>query len=253
MKNDNPTQPLMLTIQLTDEQRRQLLEETGQVFGSLPVRTGAASVRVQFAGMTLRIPRGVFVPTPSAEQLLRVAIAAAPKMAPAQIIEVGTGCGALALALARARPNVRIHAADLSDLAVHSARANRSHIGVRNVRFYRGSLLDPIPARLHRQVAVIIANLPYVPARYSDVMKDFFPEGTAIGVGEDGLDLVRTLARTARHFLTPGGSLVLQLAGFQWPGFTGELCDFGYDKPEFLGDFGENTPQPARIRFRASR
>jgi len=65
----------------------------------------------------------------------------------------------------------------------------------------------------------------------SEAFAGSFPEGTAIGLGPDGLDLIREIARTARGFLVAGGSLVLQLADFQWPVFSKELTALGYSKP----------------------
>ena len=253
-KKDSARQPLTLMLQLTDEQRRKILEQTGRAFAALPVKTRASSMRIQFAGLTLRVTRGVFVPAPVTERLLERALAATPPARSPAIVEVGTGCGAIALALARARPDARIHASDISEGALRCARQNRRALSVGNVHFCLGSLLAPVPARLKHQVAIIVANVPYVPPSYAGALNHFFPEGTAIGLGEDGLGLVRELADQARQFLAPGGSLVLQLAGFQWKKFAEELRAFGYGDPQFQQQsIEEHAPAAARIRFPASR
>jgi len=75
-----------------------------------------------------------------------------------------------------------------------------------------------------------------------------FPEGTALGLGTDGLDLQRELASAARDFLVPGGSLVLQLVDFQWPAFTRDLRKLGYDEP-VLRDPQVRRPVVGRIRW----
>jgi release factor glutamine methyltransferase len=85
---------------------------------------------------------------------------------------------------------------------------------------------------LKAKVAVIVANIPYVPPPLADAVERAFPEGSAIGPGKAGLDLVRELAAAAREFLMPGGSLALQLADFQWAGFGTELVALGYGAPE---------------------
>jgi release factor glutamine methyltransferase len=253
-KKESAQQPLTFLLQLTDEQRRQIQEQTGKAFAALPIKTRASSIRVQFAGLTLRVARGVFVPASVTERLLDSALSAAPPERNPAIVEVGTGCGAIALALASARPDARIHASDISEVALRCARQNRKELAVGNVHFCLGSLLAPIPARLKRQVATIVANVPYVPPSYAGALNHFYPDGTAIGMGADGLGLVRELAGQARHFLAPGGSLVLQLAGFQWKGFTEELRAFGYDTPEFQRQpIEEHAPAAARIRLPASR
>ena len=244
-------QPLTLLIKLTDEQRQQILQQTGHNLQAIPVASRTASIRWTFAGIPLRVSRGVFVPSAVSEGLLESALSAAQEFDDATIVEVGTGSGAIAFALAAALPDAEIYATDLSELALRCARANRARLGYRNVHFRRGSLLEPVPARLHRKVAVIVANVPYVPPGHEREFARFYPSGTAIGTGEDGLGLVRELAATAREFLRPGGSLVLQLISFQWPSFTEELLALGYSAPVLANDpTREVAPIAGRARFR---
>jgi release factor glutamine methyltransferase len=228
---NSSNQPLTLRINLTDEQRRQIFEQSGHNLLSIPVASRAASIRCTFAGIPLRVSRGVFVPSAVSERLFETTLSAAQEFDGPSIIEVGTGSGAIAFALAAALPQSTIYATELSELALRCARANRARLGYRNVQFRQGSLLEPMPKRLHTKIAVIVANVPYVPPSLEGEFASFYPAGTAIGLGEDGLGLVRELAASARQFLRPGGSLVLQLASQQWPSFTGELLALGYSAP----------------------
>jgi len=232
MKTNQDGAPLLLRVQLTDDQARHVLDQTGQSVSAILYESAAPEVRCSFGGIPLRVPRGVFVPAPTTEHLLHAAIDAASAFARPTIVDVGTGSGAVALATANALPRASVVATDVSTLALRAARANRKRLRLRNVRFVRGSLLAPLPRRLRGKVAVIVANVPYVPPPLADSVERIFPEGTAIGSGKDGLDLVRELAATARKFLIPGGSLVLQLADFQWAGFGNELMALGYEAPE---------------------
>ena len=231
MVEDLPAAPLLLRLDLTEDQQRHIRERTGHTIAALPYESSAAEVRTRFGGVTLHVPRGVFVPSLSTERVLAAAAAAAAGWSHPVLIDVGTGCGAVALAAAHALPSATVYATDISDVALHAARRNRVRLGLRNVRFVRGSLLAPIPRRLRGQVSVIAANVPYVPPRLGDSMATMFPAGSAVGVGADGLGLVRDLAATARHFLAPGGSLVLQLADFQWPALHSWLTTLGYQEP----------------------
>jgi len=206
---------------------------------AVPYASAAPSMRCDFGGIPLRVPRGVFVPAAATEHLLRAAIQAASTFARPTIVDVGTGCGAVALAAAKALPHAAVFATDTSEPALDAARANRARLGLRNVRFARGSLLTPLPRRLTSKVAVVVANVPYVPPQHADAFKHTFPEGTAIGPGRDGLDLVRQLAAEARELLIHGGSLVLQLAGFQWTTFAAELRGLGYADPELPEQSGD--------------
>jgi release factor glutamine methyltransferase len=223
--------PLFVELELTEEQQRQILQQTGISLGGIVFESTARSIRVSFAGLALTVPIGVFVPTSATEHTRSVAVEAASHWRRPVVVDVGTGCGAVALSIAHARRSSTVYGTDISDVAVRAARRNRTRLSLKNVRFLRGSLLSPLPKRLAGSVNVIVANAPYVPPQMSEAFAGSFPEGTAIGLGPDGLDLIREIARTARGFLVAGGSLVLQLADFQWPVFSKELTALGYSKP----------------------
>jgi release factor glutamine methyltransferase len=232
MNTNEGEAPLMLRVQLTDDQSRHILDQTGHSLSAILYKSAASEVRCHFGGIPLRVPRGVFVPAATTEQLLHAAIDAASAFTRPTIVDVGTGCGAVALAAANALPRASVIATDVSNLALRAARANRTRLRLRNVRFVYGSLLTPLPRRLKRKVSVVVANVPYVPPPLADAVERAFPQGSAIGRGKDGLDLVRELAEEARTFLMPSGSLVLQLADFQWVGFSAKLVSLGYGAPE---------------------
>ena len=233
MSSAGTLETLLLAIPLTAEQREQIERQTGISTAVLPYESTAAVVRCGFGGITLRVTRGVFPPFAGTERLLEAARESATARAgdAPSIVDIGTGCGAVALALAAALPRASIIATDISELAIHCARRNRTRLALHNVSFRRGSLVAPLPRRLRGTVDVIVANIPYVPPRMRDQIGNAFPVGTALGTDEDGLGLVRTLATEARAFLAAGGSLVLQLASYQWVGFRAELEVLGYEVP----------------------
>jgi release factor glutamine methyltransferase len=233
-------------VRLTEDQQQQILEQTGLKVTAVPFESDAASLTCQFGGLELRVVRGVFVPTPSTERLLGRALEAASEYDRPLIIDVGTGSGALALAMGNALPKATVYATDVSADALRCARRNRDRLGLRNVEIELGSLLEPIPHRLRRSVTVIVGNIPYLPPTMTEAAQQFFPDGTAIGLGDDGLDLPRQLAASARDFLAPGGSLLMQLAGFQWPTFAREVVSLGYSEPQLEQNL-EHGPVIARI------
>lgn len=193
--------------------------------------------RARFAGIELAVPSGVFVPQAVSLPLVEAAARVLPRGGVA--IDVGTGSGAVALALSRARPDAQVHGVDISREAVRAARRNRKASGMVGVRFHVGSVLSPIPDSLTGKVDVIVANLPYVPpALWGSEHRD--KTGTILGKGDDGLALQRTLARQALAFLSPGGSLLLQLMAGQWGSFAPELRALGYATgPELGGRAGD--------------
>jgi len=248
MRGDAIVAPLTISVRLTPEQHQLILDQTGRRISAIPYESAAPAVRCHFGGIPLHIARGVFVPAAATERLLDMAVLAASTFPRPTIVDVGTGCGAVALAAAKALPHAAVFATDTSELALETARANRRRLKLRNVRFARGSLLAPLPRRLTSKVAVVVANVPYVPRRLADAFKAAFPEGTAIGPGEDGLDLVRELASGAREYLIRGGFLVLQLAGFQWTTLAAELLALGYAAPELQEQSG-NAPVVGRVAW----
>ena len=225
---DRSIAPLMLQVELTPEQRHMLLAQVGLDLRAVPFRSAASFARCMVGGVRVHVERGVFVPTASADRMLAVMRAAASSQAEPIVVDVGTGAGALALAFAVARPEARVFGTEISSLALRCARRNRARLRVHNVRILRGSLLEPLPARLRQRVTIVAANLPYLPPALSLGAEHLFPEHTALGAGADGLDLMRQLARSARAFLAPGGTVVLQLALAQWPAFEAELAALRY-------------------------
>lgn len=241
--------PLLVSVELTPEQRALIFEKTGLELGMLPFESDADVVRCRFGEITLRVTRGVFTPAPVTRRLLDLVREAAATYRRPVVVDVGTGCGAVALALSASMPRAEVVATDTSEVAVACARRNRDRLRLRRVSIRRGSLLAPVPRRLRGKVAVIAGNLPYVPPEFSEAASQMFPQATAIGLGADGLDLPRQLARDAREFLVPGGSLVLQMADAQWPVFMAELRSLGYDDP-VLSDPRPERPVVGRARWR---
>ena len=208
--------------------------------------------RCRFGGVELLVGARVFKPRALTEAVYRAALDDLGDRPGPVIVEVGTGSGAVALALAQARPAAEIHAVELFGRAVRSARRNGRRLGARSVRFYQGSLLDPVPSHLHGSVDVVVANLPYVPPARHNGTWEFAP-GAIGGTGDDGLGLVRQLAAGARKFLRPGGSLILQLTKDQWLQYSQELAELGYTPGGIVGGSGLDvvvgaTYEPVRLR-----
>jgi methylase of polypeptide subunit release factors len=199
---------------------------------------GDTTIRCRVGDVEVLAGPGVFVPSPDADLFVEEAgERLADRVAPT-IVEVGTGCGAIALALARARPDAEIHGTELSRSAVDWAKRNAKRLGLERVTFFCGSLLDALPGGLRGRVDLIIANLPYFPARdYAAIGS--VPRDTIQGGGDDGLDLIRALARDAVPFLRPGGGLLLQMFTWQWVAFAVELAALGYrpGSPRISGAF----------------
>jgi release factor glutamine methyltransferase len=166
--------------------------------------TGTAA----FRHVDLLVGPGVFVPRPETELLAgwgvdRAREVLADGRVPV-VVDLCTGSGAIALSLATEVPEAVVHAVELSEDALSWAARNLSGSGV-DLR--HGDLADAFPD-LDGAVDVVLCNPPYIPLEaYESVAqeaRDHDPH-VALFSGDDGLDAIRTLERTAGRLLRPGG------------------------------------------------
>jgi release factor glutamine methyltransferase len=160
----------------------------------------------EFCGMRIAVAPGVFVPRRRTGFLVRQAEALARPGA--VIVDLCCGAGAIGAALAAVVDRAEVHAADIDPAAVQCARQN-----LPGGRVYQGDLYDALPAGLRGRVAILAANVPYVP---SDEIAFLPPEArayepqAALDGGADGLDLLRRVAAGAAAWLAPGGHLLIE-------------------------------------------
>ena len=147
----------------------------------------------EFCGLRIVLAPGVFVPRRRTEFLVRQAVALAPPGA--VIVDLCCGAGAIGATLAAAVDRAEVHAADLDPAAVRCARQNLpgGHV-------YQGDLYAPLPAGLRGRVAVLAANVPYVPSEQIGFLppeaREHEPRAALDG-GADGLDVLRRVAAAA--------------------------------------------------------
>ena len=167
--------------------------------------------RAYFRYLELAVGPGVFVPRPETEVMVGWAIDRLRELDIAEplIVDRCSGSGAIALAIAQEVPRARVHAVELSDDALAWTR--------RNVEGSR-VILHQADARtalreLDAQVDLVISNPPYIPLTEWEYVateaRDYDPE-LALFSGEDGLDMIRALERTAHRLLRPGRWLAVE-------------------------------------------
>ena len=172
--------------------------------------------RAYFRYLELQVGPGVFVPRPETESVVGWAIDAVRAMDVVEpcIVDLCTGSGAIALALAQEVPRSRVHAVELSEDALRWTRKNMA--GSR-VDLRQGDALNAFHD-LDGQVDLVISNPPYIPLTEWEYVapeaRDHDPE-MALFSGEDGLDLIRGIERTAHRLLRPCGVVVIEHADTQ--------------------------------------
>jgi release factor glutamine methyltransferase len=209
----------------------------GQLFSGT-VGFGSSPARCRFGGVEILAGPGAFVPEMPSERLAKLALGILSYFPEPVGVEPGTGCGAISLAIAAGHPGASIHAIEKYRPALRWAKRNARRQQQKRVHLHRGSLLDPLPQLLVGRVALIVANLPYVPSEVW-AAKGRFVRQTIRGQGDDGLGLYRRLVRQALSFLQPGGYLVLEMGPYQVDAFRSDVTPLGYSiervEPEILG------------------
>lgn len=162
---------------------------------------------------------GVFVPRPETEVLTQAAIDELSRLVDTGVqrpvaVDLCTGSGAVAAAMASEVPQATVTAVELSPQAHAFAVRNAQPYGV-DVRL--GDIADAVDD-LARQVHVVTANPPYIPlSAFESVApeaRDFDPP-LALWSGEDGLDVIRVVARVAADLLVDNGLVVCEHADSQ--------------------------------------
>lgn len=190
---------------------------------------------VEFAGLRLKVDPSVLIPRPETEELVEL-ILNGTRRAPRTIIDVGTGSGCIALALKRAFPRARVIGTDVSDGALHVARANGRSTGLdvawRLEDILGGATLDPAD--------LVVSNPPYVPRNEAGTLAthvvEHEPHGALFVPDEDPLLFHRVIAAKAFASMEQGGSLWFEVHH----GGAGPVVDLlargGWDRPTALAD-----------------
>ncbi|MCA9372682.1 peptide chain release factor N(5)-glutamine methyltransferase [Candidatus Woesebacteria bacterium] len=178
--------------------------------------------KVDFFSHSFQVTQDTLIPRPESEELITKALEWFEKnrasfgKKPPVILDIGTGCGAIAISLAlelqKLRVEAEITATDISAGAIAVAKQNAVKHNVPTITWVSADLLDFLPASA--QVDLLIANLPYIPSEriaYLDAsVKDFEPK-IALDGGSDGLHHIRKLLNEAHQYLTPIGTILLEV------------------------------------------
>ena len=195
-----------------------------------------------FRGLDLLIRDGVFVPRASSELLANEAIRALRRRRGQRVaVDVATGAGPVALAVASEVRDADVWGVDISVEAALLGKDNARHLGLRNVHFRAGDLLDALPRRLRGEIDVFTIHPPYVLRgdlkELPREIRAFEPLQSLTDGSDDGLGLVRRLAAESHVWLRPGGVLLVEVGTYlsrrtQATLRAAKLVDVGWTKDD---------------------
>ena len=205
-------QELPLTAQLPRRARERYLSFIARRAAGEPV--GFITGRVHFCGLDIRIRPGIFVPRPSSEFLVRLAVARASQRPAPSVVDLCTGSGAVALAVAKQVPTARVLGVDISREAVRQATANARRLRI-PTRFQLSDLYQRLPLGLRGVIDVITGYVLYlrpqdVAASYTEA-HDYEPLFTLLALSDDPLALLKRVVLEAPMWLRAGGALLIEI------------------------------------------
>lgn len=162
----------------------------------------------------LKVTPAVLIPRPETELIIDIALAnSLISSSERHWVDLGTGSGAIAIGLADVFPTATVHGVDLSADALKIAQENANSLNLDNIRFYQGSWWSPLNA-LQGKVTGMISNPPYIPSLQIAQLQPevaWHEPRLALDGGDDGLDDIRYLIKTAPQYLVSGGIWLIEL------------------------------------------
>jgi release factor glutamine methyltransferase len=180
----------------------------------------------EFYGLKIHVRAGVLIPRPETERLAELSLERLRVMPGSpRVLDLGCGTGAIALSIKSEQPRANVLASDINPEAVKLTLENATRLNL-EIEVIEASLFDGIEGEFD----LIVSNPPYLPDLDAEHLE---PEvqrepASALFSGHDGLDLARTLVRTARERLGPSGWLLLELDPRNAPTMRQALEDHGW-------------------------
>ena len=199
--------------------------------GLVVSRSSTCSATGRSGPSTSSSTRRVLIPRPETEVVVAVALSQLDRLCAQQpgegvpalgaemlVVDLGTGSGVIALSLVAERPSVRVIATDRDPAALEVASVNLSAVAATaaaRVRLCEGDWYEALPGELAGNVALIVANPPYLSERewagLDPMVRGFDPFG-ALVAGPRGIEAIETIVAGAPAWLGRLGALVVEIA-----------------------------------------
>ncbi len=191
--------------------------------------------RKEFWGLEFKVSPATLIPRPDTETLVEAVVARG--VAPARVLDLGTGTGCLLLAVLSEFPAAFGVGVDISPAAAALAAGNAKALGLAGRAAFCVSDWD---AALSGGFDLVLSNPPYIPgADIPGLMPEVarFEPASALDGGADGLDAYRRIIAALPRLLAAGGAAVLELGVGEAPPVSAlaEQAGFGVATRADLG------------------
>lgn len=189
----------------------------------------------EFWSLPLYVCPDVLVPRPETELLVETALEILPNVGTTRVLDLGTGSGCIALAIANERPQISIHACDISNACIQTAKRNAATLNITNVSFTESNWFANISPQSYE---LIVSNPPYISRQDPDLEKNvraYEPEQALIAK-QNGLEDLQHIIQHAPQFLTDKGKLILEHGWQQAQQVRDQLIKRGYEQIRTVND-----------------
>lgn len=197
--------------------------------------------RKEFWSLDILIRPGVLIPRPDTEILVEVVLEECRKSPACKVLEVGSGSGAVVCALCTEAPDIDFYACDISKDALTNTLANINLLRLSDrASIFASDLFGSI--RIGPVFDIILSNPPYIPSGSIEQLEPevrVFEPVISLDGGPDGLDVIRKLVKTSRHFLKPKGKLIIEIGEGQSDAASKLLFAHGFSVVEPYADLDQ--------------
>lgn len=165
----------------------------------------------EFYGRTFKVSTATLIPRPESESLIELLASALPpeplitRQPPLRLVDVGTGSGNLGITAKLQYPELDVTLIDNSRHALTIAEDNATNLQA-TVGYLKSNLLEAYPF----SADIIMANLPYVDARWPRSPETNHEPPEALFASDGGLALIYELINQTKEKLVLGGKLLLE-------------------------------------------
>ena len=197
----------------------------------------------QFRDLDLMVDQRVLIPRPETETVVSHVLKEVDRHGGEVFVaDLGTGSGAIGLSIALERSLTRVWCTDLSEEALLVTKANLAGLGqpAKRVTLCHGSWFNALPESLKGKLHIVASNAPYISTAevLPPEVKDWEPSLALYG-GESGTNHLEEVIKESISWLTPQGSLVLEMSPEQTESMTELATSAGFNEVLVLSDLAD--------------